>query len=145
MSIPSKMTCEAHAKGFKPVTKLWYEVRNIYRCTQSQFSDAMSNHPSDIPSIRKIRAAARQILDAVPEVQRDTFRSRCASVNRTVEDIYHIYMAEHPDHTICYERFRQAASEPYTTSEYRIAKAADEIIERLKEQAYEEADSKDHP
>jgi uncharacterized damage-inducible protein DinB len=105
----------------------------------------MSNHPSDIPSIRKIRAAARQILDAVPEVQRDTFRSRCASVNRTVEDIYHIYMAEHPDHTICYERFRQAASEPYTTSEYRIAKAADEIIERLKEQANEEADSKDHP
>lgn len=145
MNIPSAMVCEAHAKGFKPVSKLWIEVCKSCRCTKAQFSDALSDNPSGIPSIQRVRKAAKKILDDAPEIQRDTFRLKCSRVGRKIEDIYKIYLAEHPDHTICYERFRQAASEPYTTSEYRIAKAADEIIERLKEQANEKADSQDHP
>lgn len=144
MNIPSAMVCEAHAKGFKPVSKLWIEVCKSCRCTKAQFSDALSDNPSRIPSIQKVRKAAQMILDSVPEVQRDTFRMKCSRIDKTVDDIYQIYLAEHPAHIICYERFRQAASDPYTTSDYRIAKAADEIIERLKEQSNEEACSKDH-
>lgn len=134
MNIPSVMVCEAHAKGFKPVSKLWIEVCKNCRCTRAQFSDALSDKPSGIPSVQKVRKAAREILDRTPEVQRDTFRLRCSAVGKKIEDIYKIYLAEHPDHVIGYERFRQAASEPYTASEYHIAQAADAIIERLKKE-----------
>lgn len=144
MNIPSAMVCEAHAKGFKPVSKLWIEVCKSCRCTRAQFSDALSDNPSGTPSIQRVRKAAKKILDDTPEVTRDTFRLKCSGVGKKIKDIYNIYLAEHPDHIICYERFRQAASEPYTTSDHRIAKAADEIIERFKEKTNEEADSKDH-
>ncbi len=134
MKIPSIMTCEAHAKGYNPVSKLWLEVCGICRCTRAQFSDAMSDTPSDYPSVMRVRRIAREILDKAPEVQKDSFRLKCAGVGKEIKDIYNIYIAENPDHTICYERFRLAASEPYTSGEYRIAKAADEIIDRLKEE-----------
>ena len=128
---PSKMVVEAHAKGFKPVTKLWREVLKTVPCTPAQFSKALSDNMEDIPSFRRIRAEASRILDGVSEVCELSFAAKCAGHNTTVEQVYKRYIEENPDVCICYERFRQAAASPYTLSDYRIAKAGDEILAKI--------------
>ena len=127
----STMVCEAHAKGYKPVRILWSEVCRTVRCTPSQFSCALSDNPPDLPSIRRIRAETRRILDQAEDICRETFRCRCAHQGITVDEVYRIYAAEHPANPITPEQFRQSASDPYTTSDYHVAKAADAILERL--------------
>ena len=124
----SLLVCEAYDKGFKPVTKLWAEVCEVCACTRSQFFDAISDKPSDLPSIGEIRREIVRILERTPERKRGTFAAECALLGRGIDDVYRIYLEQHPRSTVSREMFGLAASEPYTEADYSIARAADGIL-----------------
>lgn len=126
------MICEAYAKGFKPAAKLWAEVCRECVCTRSQFFDAVSDHPSDLPVIHRIRKIASEILERTPELTPGSFGAECTALGKGIEEVYSIYREEHPGSGISYEMFCQAASAPYTLSDYSIAKAADGILGRIR-------------
>ena len=124
----SLLVCEAYDKGFKPVTKLWGEVCGVCPCTRSQFFDAISDRPSDLPAIGMIREEIVRVLERTPERKRGTFAAECALLGREIDDVYRIYQEQNPQSVVSREMFGLAASEPYTEADYSIARAADGIL-----------------